>query len=96
MEEERLIGFDDGPTDVGGSSLSDDQRHALLGNSFSVPVVWQLLKKPKALGDVDREEGRGDMDRRKAAQEALRLVALNTPRARERCGQCESRKCQCV
>lgn len=88
VEEERLMGFDDGYTDVAGA-LSDDQRHALLGNSFSVPVIRQLLRRLKPLGDATTADARGK------AQVELRLLPLGSRAAREWCSNCNSRKCIC-
>lgn len=82
------MGFDDGYTDVGGM-LSDDQRHALLGNSFCVPVVRQLLRRLKPLGDATTAEAQAQ------AQFELRLLPLGNPAAREWCSNCNSRKCVC-
>lgn len=88
VEEERLMGFDDGYTDVAGT-LSDDQRHALLGNSFSVPVIRQLLRRLKPLEDATTAEAQAK------AQAELRLLPLGSPTAREWCSNCNSRKCVC-
>jgi hypothetical protein len=50
VEEERLLGFPEGYTAVEG--FINEQRHALLGNSFSIPVVTQVRSMLVRLGMI--------------------------------------------
>jgi hypothetical protein len=89
IEEERLMGFDDDYTRGGGGGLSDEQRHALLGNSFSVPVVRQLLRRLKRLASAATEEERVE------AVKAMDLLPLGSAVATRWCPDCYSRVCVC-
>jgi hypothetical protein len=50
VEEERLLVFPEGYTVVEG--FTNEQRHALLGNSFSIPVVTQVRSMRVRLGVI--------------------------------------------
>jgi hypothetical protein len=88
IEEERLMGFSDGFTLVQGAS--DAERHGLLGNSFSVPVMQQILRRlaPLAAAATRGEKG--------AAVEALKLRREGTRGALKACSSCMSAACMCV
>lgn len=88
IEEERLLGFPDHYTRAGG--LTDDRRHALLGNSFSVPVVRQILRRLKPLAEARTKEERG------VAVKEMRLLAFGSPVAIRWCSNCGSRVCVCI
>lgn len=88
IEEERLLGFDDNYTRVGG--LTDAKRHALLGNSFSIPVVRQILRRLKKLAEAKAEEERTQ------AIAALNLLAVGSAAATRFCSNCSSRVCVCL
>ena len=68
-------------------SLSASQRHALIGNSFCVPVVEQLLQPLAALGAAVTVAGVA------AAVDGLRLRAAGSAAARRWCSECESAAC---
>ena len=88
IEEERLMGFDDDYTRAGGV-LTDNQRHALIGNAFSIPCVRQILRRLKPLADARTEEAR------KEAMEGMRLLAFGLQEATRWCSNCGSRVCVC-
>lgn len=88
-EEERLMGFDDGYTSVNGL-LTHEQRHELLGNSFSVPVVRQLLKRLKPLAQAQTAV------ERKETVEGMKLLPLGSAVATRACDACYSRVCVCT
>jgi len=88
IEEERLMGFDDDYTRAGGG-LSDEQRHELLGNSLSVPVVRQLLRRLKPLAGAQTPAERAQ------AVEGMKLLPLGSAVALRSCPECYSRVCVC-
>ena len=83
--QERLMGMPRGHT--AAPSLSASQRHALIGNSFCVPVVEQLLQPLAGLGAAVTAAGVA------AAVDGLRLRAAGSAAARRWCSECESAAC---
>jgi hypothetical protein len=79
------MGFPRGYTAVEG--LTDAARHQLVGNSFSVPVVAQLLAPLRELA-----EARDDASAAVAVAR-LQLREAETPAARRWCSLCESAAC---
>ena len=83
--QERLMGMPRGHT--AAPSLSASVRHALIGNSFCVPVVEQLLQPLAGLGAAVTVAGVA------AAVDGLRLRAAGSAAARKWCSECESAAC---
>jgi hypothetical protein len=83
--QEVLMGMPRGHTAAPG--LTAAQRHALIGNSFSVPVVKQLLRPMRALGEATTAVAAA----RAVRQLDLRERGCNAARAW--CSECESAAC---
>lgn len=87
IEEERLLGFPDDYTAV--PILSSSARHRLLGNSFSIPVVEQLLGQLRPLSLAETfSEFRNELD-------TLQLRHPGSPEAALFCPRCEAANCSC-
>lgn len=88
-EEERLMGMPVGYTaaDLHGKPLTNQQRHGLIGNSFSVFVVEQLLSPLRQLAAATSSEGAGQ------AVAALGLREPGSNAAKRWCSECESAAC---
>ena len=79
-------------TIIGSKRLSSRQRHMLIGNSFSVFVVEQLLRPLKALGDCVEEEGAKTAMIELGLRDRLndRGDKLATDAAKKWCSHCDS------